>query len=149
MISDRKKKKKDILHFFFEWPKYYHTKIIFVGCLCDVTLSVYPYRAGLKVMPGHGGIRTTVGLVQVMFNDCAFSRVLPFPPTGKVDRVAPQQGLKNRHMNVRWRLYAKISLAHATNIRQIRSRALPTSELNLYPFLFALKSFGQWTNIRL
>ena len=24
-------------------------------CLCDVTLSVYPHRAGLKNMPGHGG----------------------------------------------------------------------------------------------
>jgi hypothetical protein len=28
------------------------------SCLCDVTLSVYPHRAGLKNMPGHGGIRT-------------------------------------------------------------------------------------------
>ena len=27
-------------------------------CLLDVTLSVYPHRAGLKNMPGHGGIRT-------------------------------------------------------------------------------------------
>ena len=27
-------------------------------CLCDVTLSVYPHRAGLENMPGHGGIRT-------------------------------------------------------------------------------------------
>ena len=25
---------------------------------CDVTLSVYPYRATLKNMPGHGGNRT-------------------------------------------------------------------------------------------
>ena len=25
---------------------------------CDVTLSVYPHRAGLKYMPGHGGNRT-------------------------------------------------------------------------------------------
>ena len=25
---------------------------------CDVTLSVYPYRAGLKNMPDHGGNRT-------------------------------------------------------------------------------------------
>ena len=25
---------------------------------CDVTLSVYPQRAGLKNMPGHGGNRT-------------------------------------------------------------------------------------------
>ena len=25
---------------------------------CDVTLSVYPHRAGLKNMPGHGGSRT-------------------------------------------------------------------------------------------
>ena len=31
---------------------------IFLHCLCDVTLSVYPHRAGLKNMPGHGGIRT-------------------------------------------------------------------------------------------
>ena len=30
----------------------------FLGCLCDVTLSVYPHRAGLKNMPGHGGNRT-------------------------------------------------------------------------------------------
>ena len=27
-------------------------------CLRDVTLSVYPHRAGLKNMPGHGGNRT-------------------------------------------------------------------------------------------
>ena len=27
-------------------------------CLCDVTLSVYPHRAGLKNMPGHGRNRT-------------------------------------------------------------------------------------------
>ena len=26
--------------------------------LCDVTLSVYPHRAGLKNMYDHGGIRT-------------------------------------------------------------------------------------------
>ena len=26
-----------------------------LSCLCDVTLSVYPHRAGLKNMPGHGG----------------------------------------------------------------------------------------------
>ena len=26
--------------------------------LCDVTLSVYPHRASLKNMPGHGGNRT-------------------------------------------------------------------------------------------
>ena len=25
---------------------------------CDVTLSVYPHRAGLKNMPSHGGNRT-------------------------------------------------------------------------------------------
>jgi hypothetical protein len=31
---------------------------MYVICLCDVTLSVYPHRAGLKNMPGHGGIRT-------------------------------------------------------------------------------------------
>ena len=30
----------------------------FFICLCDVTLSVYPHREGLKNMPGHGGIRT-------------------------------------------------------------------------------------------
>ena len=27
-------------------------------CLCDVTLSVYPHREGLKNMPGHAGNRT-------------------------------------------------------------------------------------------
>ena len=26
--------------------------------ICGVTLSVYPHRASLKNMPGHGGIRT-------------------------------------------------------------------------------------------
>ena len=26
--------------------------------VCDVTLSVYPHRASLKNMPGHGGNRT-------------------------------------------------------------------------------------------
>ena len=31
---------------------------LFGTCLCDGTLSVYPHRAGLKNMPGHGGIRT-------------------------------------------------------------------------------------------
>ena len=31
---------------------------IFLNCLCDVTLSVYPHRAGLKNIPGQGGIRT-------------------------------------------------------------------------------------------
>jgi hypothetical protein len=30
----------------------------FISCLCDVTLSVYPHRAGMKNMPGHGGNRT-------------------------------------------------------------------------------------------
>jgi hypothetical protein len=29
-----------------------------VNMIADVTLSVYPHRAGLKNMPGHGGIRT-------------------------------------------------------------------------------------------
>ena len=31
---------------------------IYVICLCDVTLSVYPHRADMKNMPRHGGIRT-------------------------------------------------------------------------------------------
>ena len=31
---------------------------------CDVTLSVCPHRAGLKNMPGHGGIEpTTFGIL--------------------------------------------------------------------------------------
>ena len=29
------------------------------ACLCDVTLSVYPHRACLKNIPGHGGILTS------------------------------------------------------------------------------------------
>jgi hypothetical protein len=33
-------------------------------CLCDVTLSVYPHRAGLKNMPGHGGIYTQSNITQ-------------------------------------------------------------------------------------
>ena len=32
-------------------------KTIISDCLCDVTLSVYPHRAGLKNMPGHDGNR--------------------------------------------------------------------------------------------
>ena len=28
---------------------------------CDVTLSVYPHRASLKIIPGHGGWVPTVG----------------------------------------------------------------------------------------
>ena len=28
--------------------------------VCDVTLSVYPHRASLKNIPGHGGNRTSV-----------------------------------------------------------------------------------------
>ena len=43
--------------------------LIFMMVLCTqvnkmyviATLSVYPYRASLKNMPGHGGIRTHVG----------------------------------------------------------------------------------------
>jgi hypothetical protein len=31
---------------------------IFEFDACDVTPSVYPHRAGLKNMPGHGGNRT-------------------------------------------------------------------------------------------
>ena len=38
----------------FEIEKYYMYSI----CLCGVTLSVYPHRAGLKNMPGRGGNRT-------------------------------------------------------------------------------------------
>ena len=33
-------------------------KTSYYTCLLDFTLSVYPHRAGLKNMPGHGGIRT-------------------------------------------------------------------------------------------
>ena len=31
---------------------------MYVYDVCDVTLSVYPYRASLKNMPSHGGNRT-------------------------------------------------------------------------------------------
>jgi hypothetical protein len=37
-------------------------------CLCDVTLSVYPHRAGLKNMPGHGGIYTESNITQVSYS---------------------------------------------------------------------------------
>ena len=37
----------------------YHEELDEMRCLCDVTLSIYPHRAGLKNMPGHSGIRTT------------------------------------------------------------------------------------------
>ena len=36
-------------------------KLLYINILlvlCDVTLSVYPHREGLKNMPGHGGNRT-------------------------------------------------------------------------------------------
>ena len=32
--------------------------VIFFHDACDVTLSVYPHRASLKNMPGHGGNQT-------------------------------------------------------------------------------------------
>ena len=32
--------------------------IIILYYACDVTLSIYPHRASLKNMPGHGGNRT-------------------------------------------------------------------------------------------
>ena len=35
-----------------------YTIMIFSVLVCGVTLSVYPHRAGLKNMPGHGGNRT-------------------------------------------------------------------------------------------
>ena len=34
--------------------------------VCDVTLSVYPHRASLKNMPGHGGNRTWAGIPKVV-----------------------------------------------------------------------------------
>ena len=34
----------------------FHSKLLYYAC--DVTLSVYPYRASLKNMPDHGGNRT-------------------------------------------------------------------------------------------
>ena len=37
---------------------YYASLNIMIICLCDVTVSVYPHRAGLKNMHDHGGIRT-------------------------------------------------------------------------------------------
>jgi hypothetical protein len=37
-----------------------------IRCLCDVTLSVYPHQAGLKNMPGHGGINITQALLQLV-----------------------------------------------------------------------------------
>ena len=35
--------------------------------VCDVTLSVYPHRASLKNMPGHGGNRTYDLWILVVF----------------------------------------------------------------------------------
>ena len=43
---------------FFNAITIYQFYDVNVLCLCDVTPSVYPHRAGLKNMPGHGGIRT-------------------------------------------------------------------------------------------
>jgi hypothetical protein len=35
---------------------------------CDVTLSVYPHRASLKISrPDHGGNRTTISIVTVVY----------------------------------------------------------------------------------
>jgi hypothetical protein len=49
------------------WWQFYYLDFIFcVSAMysgeydaCDVTLSVYPHRAGLKNMPGHGGLSFT------------------------------------------------------------------------------------------
>ena len=48
-----------------EWKFCIHLIFFFVGVMysgeydvCDVTLSVYPHRASLKNMPGHGANRT-------------------------------------------------------------------------------------------
>jgi hypothetical protein len=47
------------------WQQYVNFDFLCVGVVysgeydvCDVTLSVYPHRASLKNMPGHGGDRT-------------------------------------------------------------------------------------------
>jgi hypothetical protein len=56
---------------------YYSSDFFCVGVMysgeydaCDVTLSVYPHRASLKNMPGHGGNRTynlwnTIGIIMI------------------------------------------------------------------------------------
>ena len=43
------------LHYFF-----FCVGVVYSGeyDVCDVTMSVYPHRASLKNMPGHGGNRT-------------------------------------------------------------------------------------------
>ena len=41
-------------------PSFFCVGVVYSGEyeVCDVTLSVYPHRASLKNMPGHGGNRT-------------------------------------------------------------------------------------------
>ena len=59
--------------------------------VCDVTLSVYPHRAGLKNMPGHGGNRTydlwntRPMLCQLSY---AFMSVRNITYSNRLDRVA-------------------------------------------------------------
>jgi hypothetical protein len=60
LLSPRKPRSSVAQHFIISF-----FDICFVGVMysgendaCDVTLSVYPHRAGLKNMPGHGGNRT-------------------------------------------------------------------------------------------
>ena len=52
-----------------------------IACLCDVTLSVYPHRAGLKNMPGHGGQNRTDRVAQLAEHWASIPKVVGSIPT--------------------------------------------------------------------
>jgi hypothetical protein len=45
---------------------------------CDVTLSVYPHRASLKNMPGHGGNRTYTAFGILAQKKIMITRILEY-----------------------------------------------------------------------
>ena len=56
----------------------YFPNMKYLKYLCDVTLSVYPPRAGLKNMPGHGGNQTTTfGILAQSHRGQAYFSSLP------------------------------------------------------------------------
>ena len=68
---------------------YHLTTVNFVDDACDVTLSVYPHRASLKNLPGHGGnclFRVVFVFTEILFEidffcmkDCMVNKITHFP----------------------------------------------------------------------
>ena len=72
-----------------------------MSCLCDVTLSVYPHRAGLKNMPGHGGNRT-----YDLWHSCQVSRFTRESPGFRTDLQVSRWVLKISRDSIKMVLYA-------------------------------------------